>query len=312
MLSFDYRWAVCFSVCHPTPTHLRRLQLIWEQNIPARNQMTQNTCFETEPQWDVVQEGPNATAYFTPQFLVRPRKEVWTFWCPASGFCGAVTWLLSPPVILDCWGEKVEMGCWTFFADVPYLLLHWHCSEHIAQVPGMVVCVRWGGPTCTWHLEGQSKSICCWFSVAQSCPTLCEPTAWSTPGFPVLHCFPEFARKQCPLSWWRHPTISSSLTPFSSCFQFFPAAGSFSMSRLFTSDGQKIEASASVLPMNIQGWFTLELISLQSRGLSRIFSSTTVQKHQFFGAQLFFYGPTLTSIHEYWKNHSFDYTDFCQ
>ena len=91
-----------------------------------------------------------------------------------------------------------------------------------------------------------------------------------------------------PLSWWWHPTISSSVVPFSSCPQSFPESGSFQMSQLFTSGGQSIEASASVFPMNIQGWFPLGLtglISLQSKGLSRVFSNTTVQKHQFFGTQ---------------------------
>ena len=94
-----------------------------------------------------------------------------------------------------------------------------------------------------------------------------------------------------PLSQWCHPTISSSITPFSSCLQSFPASGSFPMSQLFTSGGQSIGASAStsVLPMNIQDWFPLGLsglISLLSKGLSRIFSNTTVQKHQFSSAQL--------------------------
>ena len=95
----------------------------------------------------------------------------------------------------------------------------------------------------------------------------------------------------CPLSWWCHPTISSSVIPFSSCLQSFPASGSFQMSQLFTSGRQSIGVAAltSVLPMNIQDWFPLGLtgwISLQSKGLSRVFSNTTVQKHQFFGAQL--------------------------
>ena len=110
----------------------------------------------------------------------------------------------------------------------------------------------------------------------------------STPGFPVLHYLLEFAYTHVHCHQWSQPTLSSSVIPFSSCPQSFPASGSFSMSRLFTSDGQRIEASASVLPMTIQGWFTLELtylISLQSKALSRVFSSTTVQKHQFFGAQ---------------------------
>ena len=95
----------------------------------------------------------------------------------------------------------------------------------------------------------------------------------------------------CPLSQWCHPTISSPVIPFSSHLQSFPASGSFQMNQLFTAGGQSIGASAStsVLPMNIQDWFPLGLtgrISLQSKGLSRVFSNTTVQKHQFFSAQL--------------------------
>ena len=100
---------------------------------------------------------------------------------------------------------------------------------------------------------------------------------------------PRACSNSCPSSQWCHPTISSSVVPFSSCPQSFPASGSFQMSQLFTSGGQSIGASASVLPMNIQDWFSLQLtglISLQSKGLSRVFSNTTVQKHQFFRAQL--------------------------
>ena len=95
----------------------------------------------------------------------------------------------------------------------------------------------------------------------------------------------------CPLSWWCHPTISSSVVPFSSCPQSFPASGSFPRSQLFASGGQSIgvSASTSVLPMNTQDWSPLGWtgwISLQSKGLSRVFSNTTVQKHQFFSTQL--------------------------
>ena len=94
-----------------------------------------------------------------------------------------------------------------------------------------------------------------------------------------------------PSSWWCHPAISSSVPPFSSCPQSFPASGSFQMSQLFTSGSQSIgvSPSASVLPMNTQDWSPLgwtSWISLQSKGLSRVFSNTTVQKHQFFSAQL--------------------------
>ena len=104
----------------------------------------------------------------------------------------------------------------------------------------------------------------------------------------------------CPSSWWCHPTISSSVIPFPSCPQSFPASGSFQMSQLFSSGGQSIEVSAStsVLPMNIQDWFPLGWtgwISLQSKGLSRVFSNITVQKHQFFGTQLSF-SPMLSFL----------------
>ena len=102
---------------------------------------------------------------------------------------------------------------------------------------------------------------------------------------------PRYCPSSCPLSWWCHPTISSSVIPFSSYLQSFPASGSFPVSWLFASGGQSIEVasvSASVLPMNIQDWFLLgltALISSQSKGLSRVFANTTVQKHQFFSAQ---------------------------
>ena len=96
--------------------------------------------------------------------------------------------------------------------------------------------------------------------------------------------------KPCPLSRWCHPTISSFVVPFSSCLQSFPASGCFPMGPLFASGGQNngVSASASVLPMNIQDWFPLGWtgwISMQAKGLSRVFSNTTVQKHQFFGTQ---------------------------
>ena len=94
---------------------------------------------------------------------------------------------------------------------------------------------------------------------------------------------PRVCLNSCPLSQWCHPTVSSSVTPFSPCPQSFPASGSFPMIQLFTSGGQSIGASASILPVSIQDWFPLgltDLIFLQSRGLSRVFSSTTVWKHQ--------------------------------
>ena len=103
---------------------------------------------------------------------------------------------------------------------------------------------------------------------------------------------------------------SNHLILFSSCLQSFPASGSFPVSQFFTSGGQRIgvSASASVLPMNSQDWSPLGWtgwISLQSKGLSRVFSNTTVQKHRSLGLS-FLYNPTLTSIHNHWKNHSLD------
>ena len=102
---------------------------------------------------------------------------------------------------------------------------------------------------------------------------------------------PRACSNSCPLSLWCHLILSSSVVPFSSCLQSFPASGSFPMSQFFASCGQSISTSASalVLAMNIQNWFPLGLtglISLQSKGFSRVFSNTTVQKHQFFSAQL--------------------------
>ena len=147
-------------------------------------------------------------------------------------------------------------------------------------------------------------------SVAQSCLTLCDPMGLQHSRLPCPSPKTLGAcSNSCPLSQWCHPTISSSVVPFSSHLQSFPASGSFQMSQFFASGGQHVgvPTSASVLPVKIQDWFPLRSsgwISLQSKGLSRVFSNTTVQKHQFFGAQ-FLYGLALTSIHDYWKKHSF-------
>ena len=127
-------------------------------------------------------------------------------------------------------------------------------------------------------------------SVAQSCPSLCDPMDSTMPGLPVYSPTPRVYSNLCPLSQWCHPTISSSVVPFSH-LQSLPASGSFQIRQFFTSVGQSIgvSASASVLPMNIQDWFPLGLtgwFSLQSKGLSRVSSNTPVQTYQFFGAQL--------------------------
>ena len=137
----------------------------------------------------------------------------------------------------------------------------------------------------------------------------CDPMNCSTPGLPVHHQLPEFT--QTPVHRVDDATQPSyPVFPFSSCPQSFPASGSLQMSQHFASGGQStgVSALASVLPMNPQdrsplGW--TGWITLQSKGLSRVFSNTTVQKHQFFGTQLSLC-PTLTFIHDHWKNHSLD------
>ena len=136
-------------------------------------------------------------------------------------------------------------------------------------------------------LEGPFPQVS---SVTQLCLTLCNPMDYCTPGFPVYHQLPELNQTHIQ-SRWCHLTVSSPVIPFSSCLQSFPASGSLQMSQFFTSGAQSIgvSASASVLPMNFQGWSSLGWagwISLQSKGLSKVFSNTTIQKHQFSGVQL--------------------------
>ena len=153
-----------------------------------------------------------------------------------------------------------------------FLLSNWYFSEENLNIT-------------TSNLTSQFSSV------TQSCPTLCDPTDFSMPGLPVHHQLPEFTQTHAHLSWWCHPITASSAIPFSSCFLSFPVSGSFQMSQLFVSCGHSIgvSASTSVLPMNIQDSFSLGwtgCISLQSKGLSRVLSNTTVQKHQFFGTQI--------------------------
>ena len=122
---------------------------------------------------------------------------------------------------------------------------------------------------------------------SKSCPTL-QPHELQHARLPCPSLSPGVFSNSCSLSQWFHPTISSSVVPFSSFPQSFPVSGSFPVSQLFTSHGWSFGASASVLPINIQGWFPLGLaglIFLLFKGLSRVFSITTVRKHQFFGAQ---------------------------
>ena len=161
---------------------------------------------------------------------------------------------------------------------------------------------------CMWCTDNSEVSFLHISSVQSlSRVRLCNPKDGRSPGFSVHHHLPELAQTH---AHWCLPTISSSVIPFSSCLQSFPASGSFPMSQFFPSVGQSIGVSAptSVFPMNIQDWFLLGCtgwISLLSKSLSRVFPNTTVQKHQCSVLSLL-YGPTLTSIPDFWKNHSFD------
>ena len=145
---------------------------------------------------------------------------------------------------------------------------------------------------CGCHSGRQNKNYFHHFSsVTQSYPTLFDPMNCSTPGLPGASPTPGVHSNSGPSSQWCHLTISSSVIPFSSCLQSFPASGSFPVSQsvLIRWPNIGVSASASVLQMNIQNWFPLGLtglISLQFKGLSRVLTNTTVQKHQFFGAQI--------------------------
>ena len=133
-----------------------------------------------------------------------------------------------------------------------------------------------------------------WFFLFYSCSVMSNCLQLHQPQHTRLLCpspSPGACSNSCPLSWWCHPILSSSVNPFSSCLQSFPATGSFQMSQFFASGGQStgVSASASILPVNTQGWFPLGLtglISLQSNRLSRVFSNAAVQKLQFLSAHL--------------------------
>ena len=159
--------------------------------------------------------------------------------------------------------------------------------------------------------QGPYSSLQTFCSVSKWCRTL-QPQGLQHTRLPCPSLSPGVCSNSCPLSQWCRPTNSSSAAPFF-CLPSFPASGSFPLNQLFTSGGRNIGASASVsvLPMNIQDWFPLGWtgwISLQSKGLSRIFSNTTVQKHQFFSAQLSLWSSSqiLTWLPMLWKKHSFD------
>ena len=150
--------------------------------------------------------------------------------------------------------------------------------------------------------------------IAKSCPTL-PPHGLQRARLPCPSLPPGVCSNSCPLSQWCHPTISSCVIPFSSCPSIFPSIRVFSNESALCIRWPKygVSALASVLPMKIQDWFPLGWtgwISLQSKGLSRVFSNTTVRKHQFFSAQ-----PSLwfnSHIYTWLLENSFDYKDLCQ
>ena len=150
-------------------------------------------------------------------------------------------------------------------------------------------------------------------SVQFSCSVMSDslqPRGLQHTRLPCPSPIPRACSNSCPSSRWCHPTISSSVVPFS-CLQSFPASGSFPMRQFFTSGCRSIlvSVSASVLPVNTQDWSPLGwtgLISLLSKEISRVFSNTTVQKDQSFLIISLPYGPALISIHNYWKNHSLE------
>ena len=158
---------------------------------------------------------------------------------------------------------------------------------------------------CFWSIKGRIISF--QFSRSVTSDSV-QPPGLSHASLLCPSPIPGAYSNSCPSSRWCHSTISSSVIPFSSCLQSFPASGSFPVSQFFASGGQSIGVSASVLPMNIQDWFPLgwtSWISLQSKGLSR--SSPPPQFKSINSSALsFLYSPTLTSIHDYWKNHRFD------
>ena len=191
-------------------------------------------------------------------------------------------WFLLRPLSVVC--RCLSSPCiftWSFYLHAYGLISSsYKDSSHVGLWP-MWVCLH-------FNLISSLRTLCCCLI---SWVPFCNPMDCRTPFFPVLHHLLVFA--QTHVHWVSdaicHPTVSSSVVPFSSCLQSFQASESLPMSELFAWGGQRIRAStsASVLQMNIQGWFPLRrtgLISLQSKGLSRVFSNTTVRRHQLFSA----------------------------
>ena len=229
-------------------------------------------------------------------------------WHDPGGWEGTGTWnVCSSALLPGCQGEIHKhtdwLRCWlmsfSFMSDNPWTWTKWlpapfnrnskPCASPPAPCsPSTVKRDNWSfllhrGPP---NPQLLSPYLPIQFSQFSRSVDSLRPHGLQHTRLPCSSPTPKACSNSCPSTWWCHPTISSSVIPFSSCLQSFPASGSFPVSQLFISGGQSTgaSASASVLPMNIQGWFPLELtglISLRSKGLLRVFSNTTVQKHQF-------------------------------
>ena len=215
--------------------------------------------------------------------------------------------------ILSCIAGKACSQFWRRFFFFFFFFKETQCA-----ITGLGLNSQRSPDTCVLVMVQESISSCCIFSYLSTVQFSHSVLSKSLRSHELQH-----NRPPCPSpipgvqpnssslgasSQWYHPAISSSVVPFSSCPQSLPGSGSFPMSQLFACGGQSIavSVSASALSMNTQDWSPSEWTGwiLQSKGLSRVFSNTTVQKHQFFSTQLSSQS-TLTSIHD-WKNHSFD------
>ena len=217
--------------------------------------------------------------------------------------------VVSYPASHSSWKPTPNLRPKLLYLDKHHVLLHL----------GLYICCSLKSPhtylSSSWGLSSEVISFwkpCCCCSVAKLCPAVCDPMDCRTPGFPVLH-YLRVCSYSCPLSQWCHPTISS-------CHPLLLLPSVFPSIRIFSSESDlliswpNIGASVSVLSVNIQGWFPLGLtglISLLSKGLSQESSPAPHFKSINSSGLSLLCGPTLTSIYDCWKNHSFDYMDLC-
>ena len=219
----------------------------------------------------------------------------------SSSFAWRISWTKEPGRLQSKGSQRVRHDWATNTFTFQMYWQWWDISD-----------LAWFGPYQKLYTECWCQDRFC-FHFSASKGDLLWPHGLQHTRLPCPLPSPGVCSNSCPLSQWCYPNISSSATLFS-CPQSFPASGSFSVSQLFCISGQSIgaETSVSVLPMNSQGWFPLGLTGLisQSKRLSRVLSGT-IWKHQSLTLS-FLDGPTLTSIHDYWENHSVDSMNLCQ